>query len=526
MNSDDLKGTGESRTEQEEEEYSFLNETVKDPPVNYRKILMKISMLTGAAILFGVVAALVFCAVAGRRTSMTPNPVSIPPDEQVAFADGDSASEDLATDASGENFRDNSAGDGRAGSEMAGRMDGEDAAGTSFAHAGSDGSGQAETSPPPTEEELDREALNTYARVGAEFRRIAEGAFASVVTVTGVTADDEWFDITNAGLHAASGLVVADNSVSYLILTNADILANADRIAVTLPDGCVAEAQLQKEDPVTGLCVIAIPREDVPGKSRSQLSVAVLGNSYNLKQGDSVLAVGAPTGTDGTYCCGRIISLDRTIEIVDGEYRLVTTDMYGGSEGTGILINLDGEAVGIIAQQYADGSGHSVTAIPISPIKSLIEKMSNNASLSYLGIHGLDISEKAAEAMDIPSGVYVSSVEEGSPVNHVGVQPGDIITMVGGSSAVTLRSLHEIVMSRSPGDNLDIVVMRQGSSSYAEFDFSVTIGELPETEAVDAASLRSAEADDSASVRNVEADDSAISEPEQPSASPTAAPEE
>ena len=121
-----------------------------------------------------------------------------------------------------------------------------------------------------------------------------------------------------------------------------------------------------------------------------------------------------------------------------------------------------------------------VLPIPISPIKSLIEKLSNNKALSYIGIHGMDISEKAAETMDIPSGVYVSSIDEDSPARKAGIQPGDIITSVGLGSAVNLRSLHESIMNRTPGEDIDVVIMRQGSAEYAEFDFTVTIGELPE----------------------------------------------
>ena len=185
-----------------------------------------------------------------------------------------------------------------------------------------------------------------------------------------------------------------------------------------------------------------------------------------------------------------------TVEIVDGEYRLITTDMYGGKSGSGILINMDGEVVGIIEQEYASDDHHSITAIPISPLKSLIEKLSNNSALSYIGIHGLDISEKAAEAQDIPSGVYVSSVEEDSPALQAGLQPGDIITSVGLGSSVTLRSLHENIMNRSPGDNVEVTVMRQGSSKYAEFDFVITIGELPEVTESESATSEEREAED------------------------------
>ena len=524
MDPDEMKGMRDEHNSQENEEYSFLNETVKNPPIDFQKIFMKIIAIAGAAILFGVIAALAFYVVLSWRNSTSPNPVTIPSDEHpvqtvVGSITGNGAqngeiggSGENAVGASdtkgdkknaggtvpgGNSANGNDAGNGQLtgnGADPEANIPDSQEAGTEGNNAA--GAAPATPTPTPTEEELDREALAAYARVQSKLRGIADEAMKSVVTVTGVTADDEWFDITNVGSNAASGLIVADNSVSYLVLTDIDVIESAEKIAVTLPDGSVVEASFQKKDPVTGLCVISIPRDKIARQARNSLSVATLGNSYNVNTGDTVLAVGAPMGAAGTFACGGVVSLTGSVEIVDGEYRLITTDMYGGKSGSGILINMDGEVVGIIEQEYASDDHHSITAIPISPLKSLIEKLSNNSALSYIGIHGLDISEKAAEAQDIPSGVYVSSVDEDSPALQAGLQPGDIITSVGLGSAVTLRSLHENIMNRSPGDNVEVTVMRQGSSKYAEFDFVITIGELPEVTESESATSEEREAED------------------------------
>ena len=537
MNPDEMKGMRDEQSAQENEEYSFLNETVKNPPIDFQKIFMKIIAIAGAAILFGVIAALAFYVVLSWRNSTSPNPVTIPSDEHpvqtvVGSITGNGAqngepggSGENAVGASdtkgdkknagstvpgGNSANGNDAGDGQVtgnGADPEANIPDSQEAGTEGNNAAS--AAPATPTPTPTEEELDREALATYSRVQSKLRGIADKAMKSVVTVTGVTADDEWFDITNVGSNAASGLIVADNSVSYLVLTDIDVIESAEKIAVTLPDGSVVEASFQKKDPVTGLCVISIPRDKIARQARNSLSVATLGNSYNVNTGDTVLAVGAPMGAAGTFACGGVVSLTGSVEIVDGEYRLITTDMYGGKSGSGILINMDGEVVGIIEQEYASDDHHSITAIPISPLKSLIEKLSNNSALSYIGIHGLDISEKAAEAQDIPSGVYVSSVDEDSPALQAGLQPGDIITSVGLGSAVTLRSLHENIMNRSPGDNVEVTVMRQGSSKYAEFDFVITIGELPEVAESDSAASEERAAEDASQSNESEAESTA-----------------
>ena len=537
MNPDEMKGMRDEHSAQENEEYSFLNETVKDPPIDFQKIFMKVIALAGAAVLFGVIAALAFYVVLSWRNSTSPNPVTIPSDEHpvqtvVGSITGNGA-QNGEPGGSGENTvgASDTKGDKKnAGGTVPGgnSANGNDAGNGQLTGNGVDpeadipdsqengaegnsavNTAPATPTPTPTEDELDQEALAAYARVQSKLHGIADEAMKSVVTVTGVTADDEWFDITNVGSNAASGLIVADNSVSYLVLTDIDVIESAEKIAVTLPDGSVVEASFQKKDPVTGLCVISIPRDKIARQARNSLSVATLGNSYNVNTGDTVLAVGAPMGAAGTFACGGVVSLTGSVEIVDGEYRLITTDMYGGKSGSGILINMDGEVVGIIEQEYASDDHHSITAIPISPLKSLIEKLSNNSALSYIGIHGLDISEKAAEAQDIPSGVYVSSVDEDSPALQAGLQPGDIITSVGLGSAVTLRSLHENIMNRSPGDNVEVTVMRQGSSKYAEFDFVITIGELPEVAESDSAASEERAAEDASQSNESEAESTA-----------------
>ena len=78
MNPDEMKGMRDEQSAQENEEYSFLNETVKNPPIDFQKIFMKIIAIAGAAILFGVIAALAFYVVLSWRNSTSPNPVTIP----------------------------------------------------------------------------------------------------------------------------------------------------------------------------------------------------------------------------------------------------------------------------------------------------------------------------------------------------------------------------------------------------------------------------------------------------------------
>lgn len=103
------------------------------------------------------------------------------------------------------------------------------------------------------------------------------------------------------------------------------------------------------------------------------------------------------------------------------EYHLLTTDIMGNSEGSGVLVNLDGKIVGVIAQSFSgEADTGVVTALSISDLRKLIEQLSNNEDLIYLGVRGQDISSSLAQKTGIPTGIYVNSVEEDSPAMNAG----------------------------------------------------------------------------------------------------------
>ena len=71
-----------------------------------------------------------------------------------------------------------------------------------------------------------------------------------------------------------------------------------------------------------------------------------------------------------------------------------------------------------------------VTGLAISQIKELIETLSNNQSIVYMGVTGETITPQISEKKGIPKGVFVESVEVDSPAMQAGIQNADVITEV------------------------------------------------------------------------------------------------
>ena len=162
--------------------------------------------------------------------------------------------------------------------------------------------------------------------------------------------------------------------------------------------------------------------------------------------------------------------------MADGEYRLICTDIAAAENGTGILVNLDGQVVAVIDQTISEeDSMRLVTGYGITDIKDMIEKLSNGEAIPYLGVKGIDVPEEIRQ-QGIPAGEYVKEVETDSPAMTAGIQAGDIITSIGGEEVSSLMAYHDALMEKDSGDEVRIRGQRRGSGGYVDITFSVTVG--------------------------------------------------
>lgn len=164
---------------------------------------------------------------------------------------------------------------------------------------------------------------------------------------------------------------------------------------------------------------------------------------------------------------------------VDNEYHLLTTDIMGDSEGSGVLISMEGKIVGVIVQSFAmEKDRDVVTALPISELKDMIERLSNKEDLIYLGIRGQDIVSELSQKTGIPKGVYVNAVEEDSPAMQGGIQNGDVVVKVQENSVENLRQLRNELNKYKAEQKITVTAMRKGAEGYVEIVFDVTVGAL------------------------------------------------
>lgn len=334
---------------------------------------------------------------------------------------------------------------------------------------------EIETTPEP-EEEL---AVEDYREMNEVLTEIGEEASKGVAEVTGVRADVDWQE-TDQGKNSVSGIIVAENGPEYLIFASTDILDDCEKIKVKFVDGKTYEAHLKKADETIGYGVYAVQKSELSEGTKKKIAVATLGMTGSVQKGNTIIAVGNPFGYSGGMGFGVVASNEKSVQREDGEYRLIYTDITGAENGSGALINIKGEVVGVIDQRVSsDDDANHVVAYGISDMKGIIEHLSNGVEIPYIGITGVTVSETVTEEQGIPAGIYVQSVSPDSPAMAAGIQSGDVITDIEEESVVSLKAYHTILMKQRSGETVTVHGKRKGSEEYVDIEYDVTIGTVP-----------------------------------------------
>ena len=279
--------------------------------------------------------------------------------------------------------------------------------------------------------------------------------------------------LTGGSTNGGSGVVLSEDG--YLV-TNAHVVSGAASITVRLSDNREYDAALVGYDDVSDLAVLKI--------QASGLSAAQFGDSSALRVGDSVCAIGDPLGIEfrGTFTDGIISAINRDV-VMDGRVmNLIQTNaaLNSGSSG-GPLINCYGQVVGINVMKIgtftnAAGVEGLGFAIPSSTVKEVVEQLLSQGYVSgrpTLGIHGELLSSFYQHYYQLPAGLYVSSVDAGSPADRAGIGPGDILLYVDENPITTMDSLINVLSGHHIGDNVNTIVYRGGQ----QYNISMNLAE-------------------------------------------------
>lgn len=426
----------------------FMKETIKQRPLNRKKLLRRTIITAAMAIVFGLVACLTFLLLEPVISNQL-HPEEEP--EPVVFDQETPEDEILPEDMLTE----------------------EEVQATPLP-----------TSPAVLEDSQIEQVLSEmelgvddYLSLSGAVRDVAKQVENSIVKVVGITSDTDWFDNEYRNEHIVSGVVVADNGKELLLLVQLRSLKNAELLEAEFVNGDIYSAEIKAQDGNTGLGILAVSKSLMQADT---LEVAVpipLGTSSNVNlPGNPIIALGSPMGTEQSVSVGMVTSSGTAIHLPDAVYKRIGTDIYGSTSASGILVNLRGQLIGMIDMSYNDNDMKNlISGIGISELKKLIEKLSNDQPLAYLGIYGMDVTQTANEEQKVPFGAYIREVIMDSPAMQAGIQSGDVLVRIGETDIISYQELVNLLYELSPDTTVSVTLMRQGPSGYEEMDVTVTL---------------------------------------------------
>lgn len=322
---------------------------------------------------------------------------------------------------------------------------------------------------------------------------VVEEVMPSIVAITNMSEVTyrTWFgqSQTQQSESCGSGIIVSQDDKYIYIATNNHVVSDATTLTVKFIDETTASAEVKGTSAGSDLAVVAVALADLSEDTVSNIHVATLGDSDSLCVGESAIAIGNALGYGQSVTTGVISALNREVTVTDETTgntvtnELVQTDaaINPGNSG-GALLNAKGEVIGINSVKYSstevEGVGY---AIPINTASPIIEKMISRevveeSKAAYLGINGVAVSDSVSQTYNMPEGVYLYEVIEGSPADEAGLHAGDIITSFDGDQLTSTQQLESDMQYCAAGDNVEIVYQRVEDGVYQEHSVFVTLG--------------------------------------------------
>lgn len=299
-----------------------------------------------------------------------------------------------------------------------------------------------------------------------DFTTAAENTVNAVVHVKNVTLSKapttlrEWYYGSGRSqrpqVGMGSGVIISQDGY---IVTNNHVIANSDRLQVTLNNNKTYPAEIIGTDPNSDIALIKIEAD-------RNLSYLAFGDSDETKVGEWVLAVGNPFDLTSTVTAGIVSAKARALASLDQSFIQTDAAVNPGNSG-GALVNTNGDLIGIntaITSQTGSYVGYSF-AVPSNIAKKVVEDIIEygNVQKGILGIGTIPLNSPYAieKGINEIEGVYVASVEEDSGAFDAELIEGDIIKKVDNVDIRRYSDLIGYISSKRPGDELLVSIKRE-----------------------------------------------------------------
>lgn len=311
-------------------------------------------------------------------------------------------------------------------------------------------------------EYLDENGVKSL-EAGSNISEIYKNVGSSVVGITSKSYVFDWFNNQRESQASGSGVIIDETATAFYVVTNYHVVTDASDVMVEVANNQIINSKLIGYDEDTDLAVLSIEKKDIPEDILKTIKPIPVGDSSKLEIGEIAIAIGNPLGYNNSVTLGIVSAVERQVN-VDATMRYIQTDaaINPGNSG-GALVNDRGELIGINTAKIAivdvEGMGF---AIPSETMTTIVSELISQGYVSkpYIGIGGADIDESTANLYNIPVGVLVRHVYDGSPAKAAGIKELDLIVAVNDIKVFSMTDLTDTLRQFRPGDTINIKLVR------------------------------------------------------------------
>jgi serine protease Do len=309
---------------------------------------------------------------------------------------------------------------------------------------------------------------------------VYENYVNAVVAISNEGTTTNIFGQVSSTASSGSGMIISEDGY---ILTNNHVVEDAQTLTVTMTSGEEYDATIIGTDSENDVALIKIDATGLPTVS--------IGDSDSIQVGEQLCAIGNPLGElTNTLTVGYVSALDREINENGTPINMFQTDcaINSGNSG-GPIFDMNGNVVGITTAKYSSSAYSSSASIegigfciPINDAMSIVDDLMQYGYVRgrvSMGITCQAISSTVTQYYNLPTGIYVNSVTEGSAAENAGLQQGDIICALDGEDVTSVTDLKTMLKSYSPGDTATLTVYK--SETRTTEDVEITFDEMVTT---------------------------------------------
>lgn len=320
---------------------------------------------------------------------------------------------------------------------------------------------------------------------------VATAALPAMVQLNGTTTVKsssyfgygQSYEATSSG----TGIIVGKSDTELLIVTNAHVVDNIDNLKCVFSDGTSASCSVKGSKSDQDIAVAAVSLSDISSDTASNIAIAELEDSSDIKVGQQVVAIGNALGEGQSVTTGIISAKDRSITVNNVTFTgLLMTDaaINSGNSG-GALLNSEGKVIAInFAKTSSDGVEGMAYSIPVSNVKDIIDSLMtkqkrnkvSSDKAAYLGIAAVDSTSNYASYYGFPVGILIRTVADDSAADKAGLETYDIIVGFDDQTVTTMSGLTNMLQYYEAGEKVTIDYYHMEGSEYVLKSTEVTLG--------------------------------------------------